>query len=185
MVFPPVKKFQFTITVAKCKKCFKPPGRSETLKPLRRVIVAARARSTSLQLPILDCGSILQESAQKINYPKQLFCLFSPPQYNGDEVQILAADWLHCLAVACGVLVVLGQPIGPDLLVARHLPGGEDFCPPGSRRRCASNRPRRVYSPAAPASRTGAAPGAGGRGSRAYVGETVSAGNCRPVWSMV
>ena len=146
-----------------------------------RVIVAARARSTSLQLPILDCGSILQESAQKINYPKQLFCLFSPPQYNGDEVQILAADWLHCLAVACGVLVVLGRPIGPDLLVARHLPGGEDFCPPGSRRRCASNRPRRVYSPAAPESRTGAAPGAGGRGSRAYVGETVSAGNCRPV----
>ena len=96
---------------------------------MRRVIVAARARSTSLQLPILDCGSILQESAQKINYPKQLFCLFSPPKYNGDEVQLLAADWLHCLAVACGVLVVLGQPIGPDLLVARHLPDGEDFCP--------------------------------------------------------
>ena len=93
------------------------------------MIVAARARSTSLQLPILDCGFILQESAQKINYPKQLFCLFSPPQYNGDEVQILAADWLHCLAVACGVLVVLGQSIGPDLLVARHLPDGEDFCP--------------------------------------------------------
>ena len=53
MVFPPVKKFQFTITAAKCKKCSKPPGRSETLKPLRRVIVAARAQSTSLQLPIL------------------------------------------------------------------------------------------------------------------------------------
>ena len=129
MVFPPVKKFQFTITAAKCKKCSKPPGRSETLKPLRRVIVAARARSTSLQLPILDCGFILQESAQKINYPKQLFCLFSPPQHNGDEVQLLAAAGFHCLAVACGVLVVLGQPIGPDLLVARHLPDGEDFCP--------------------------------------------------------
>ena len=93
------------------------------------MIVAARVRNTSLQLPILDCGSILQESAQKINYPKQLFCLFSPPRYNGDEVQLLAAAGLHCLAVARGVLVVLGQPIGPDRLIARHLPGGEDFCP--------------------------------------------------------
>ena len=44
---------------------------------------------------------------------------------DGDEVQVLAGAGLHGPAVADGVFVVLGQPVGPDLVVALHLADGE------------------------------------------------------------
>lgn len=47
------------------------------------------------------------------------------PQHDGDEIQILPAAGLHGFAVAYGVLVLLPQPVVPDLLVALHFADGQ------------------------------------------------------------
>ena len=56
--------------IARCchnKKCFR--FSSETLCRASRVIVAARVRNTSLQLPILDCSFIVKGGQKNFNAP--------------------------------------------------------------------------------------------------------------------
>ena len=52
------------------------------------------------------------------------------PQHDGNEIQILPAAGLHGFAVAYGVLVLLPQPVVPDLLVALHFTDGQHLGAP-------------------------------------------------------
>lgn len=67
---------------------------------------------------------------------RDIITLQKPPkrslfaQDDGDKVKVPSAPGFHGFPISHGVFIVLFQPVGPDLLVALHLPYGDDLCVP-------------------------------------------------------